>query len=190
MPGLIAAAAILTDYVLTGCERHRGLSHPRSRANPRHTESPRDRSCPRDLANLRGEGGRDGIRLPTYGFVAVVFLTSVGLVECLAGARWRSHRPPAQAEATLGLFIVLRVLLRAALTAWRRRRRCKRSGARRRLTPPPVRRGDDRSACSWASRSRDPGGAGERVALGGRADRRRVRGGQPPSTWSSSRPRS
>jgi amino acid transporter len=114
-PGLVAAAAILTDYVLTvavsvvagtvaiisaapGLDRHRvGIAIALIALV--------------SLANLRGvrEAGTL-FAIPTYGFVAVVYVTLLtGLVTCLDGCpRAASAGLHLEQHASLSLFLILR----------------------------------------------------------------------------------
>lgn len=114
-PGLVAAAAILTDYVLTvavsvvagtiaiisaspGLDRYRvGIAI--------------SLIVLVSLANLRGvrEAGTF-FAIPTYGFVAMVYVTLVmGFVSCLDGCpRAASSALPLEAQGPLTLFLILR----------------------------------------------------------------------------------
>jgi len=115
VPGLVAAAAILTDYVLTVAVSVTAGTVAIVSAAP----SLDGYRVPIAIgfvvlvtfANLRGvkEAGTV-FAVPTYGFVAVVFVTlGVGLAECLTGCpQAASADLPLEAQATLGLFIILR----------------------------------------------------------------------------------
>jgi amino acid transporter len=114
-PGLVAAAAILTDYVLTvavsvvagtvaivsaapGLDRHRvGIAVALIALV--------------SLANLRGvrEAGTL-FAIPTYGFVAIVYVTLIaGLAACLDGCpRAATAGLHLEAEHSLTLFLILR----------------------------------------------------------------------------------
>jgi amino acid transporter len=112
---LIAAAAILTDYVLTVAVSVTAGTIAITSAAP----SLNDDRVPIaiafvvfiTIANLRGvkEAGTL-FAIPTYGFVAMVFITlSVGLIECLTGCPAAgSANEPLPVEHALSLFIILR----------------------------------------------------------------------------------
>ncbi|HET7235006.1 MAG TPA: APC family permease [Actinomycetota bacterium] len=115
IPGLVAAAAILTDYVLTVAVSTTAGTVAVISAAP----SLAGKQVPIaisfvlliTIANLRGvrESGTL-FSIPTYGFAAMVYVTlGVGLLECLTGCPVaESSDLPLEAHATLSLFIVLR----------------------------------------------------------------------------------
>src|SRR5205823_12498829 len=91
LPGLIAAAAILTDYVLTVAVSVTAGTIAITSAVPSLAEHKVGLAilfvALLTVANLRGvrEAGRI-FAIPTYGFVAMVYLTLVvGFGKCLAG---------------------------------------------------------------------------------------------------------
>lgn len=115
VPGLVAAAAILTDYVLTVAVSVTAGTIAIISAAP---------SLDRyrvpiaigfvllvTFANLRGvkEAGTV-FAVPTYGFVAVVFVTlGAGFLQCLTGCPEASSSDlPLEAHVTISLFLVLR----------------------------------------------------------------------------------
>jgi amino acid transporter len=115
IPGLVAAAAILTDYVLTVAVSVTAGTIAITSAAP----SVAPRKVPIaigfvvlvTLANLRGvkEAGRL-FAVPTYGFVIMVYVTlAAGLIRCLGGCP-TAESAGAELEATsaLTLFLVLR----------------------------------------------------------------------------------
>jgi amino acid transporter len=121
LPGLIAAAAILTDYVLTVAVSVTAGTIAVSSAAP----SLEDHQVAIaigfvaliTLANLRGvrEAGTV-FAVPTYGFVAMVYLTlAAGFVQCLSGC---PTAPTANlalpVEHALTLFLVLRAFASGA----------------------------------------------------------------------------
>jgi amino acid transporter len=114
-PGLVAAAAILTDYVLTVAVSVTAGTIAITSAAPSLADH-------RVLiavgfvvlitvANLRGvrEAGTL-FAIPTYGFVAMVYLTlGTGLLQCLAGCRTADTADlPLEAHATVTLFLILK----------------------------------------------------------------------------------
>ena len=115
VPGLVAAAAILTDYVLTVAVSVTAGTIAITSAFPSLVG---DR-VPIAIAlvglvtmvNLRGVR-ESGIvfAVPTYGFVALVMVTlAAGFVECATGCpRAATADLPLQAEAGLGLFLGLK----------------------------------------------------------------------------------
>jgi amino acid transporter len=115
IPGLIAASAILQDYVLTVAVSITAGTVAIVSAAPGLV----DQRVPIALAlitfialvNLRGvrEAGTL-FAVPTYGFVACVFLMLiVGLVQCLDGCRMAASADEViHAEGALTLFLVLR----------------------------------------------------------------------------------
>jgi amino acid transporter len=115
IPGLIAAAAILTDYVLTVAVSVTAGTIAITSAVPSLND---DRVTIAigfvlfiTIANLRGvkEAGTL-FAIPTYGFVAMVFITlAVGLVECLTGCPTAASADDLlPVEHALSLFIILR----------------------------------------------------------------------------------
>ena len=121
MPGLIAAAAILTDYVLTVAVSVTAGTIAITSAAPglaRHKVGLAILFVALlTLANLRGvrEAGRI-FAIPTYGFVAMVYLTLViGFGKCLAGCPVaRTANLPVEPIGALGLFLVLRAFASGA----------------------------------------------------------------------------
>jgi amino acid transporter len=115
LPGLIAAAAILTDYVLTVAVSVTAGTIAITSAAPSLADHRVLLAVGLvvliTLANLRGvkEAGTL-FAIPTYGFVAMVYLTlSIGLVRCLSGCPVASTaNEPLPVEHALSLFIVLR----------------------------------------------------------------------------------
>ena len=115
LPGLIAAAAILTDYVLTVAVSVTAGTIAITSAAP----SLDDDRVPIaigfvlfiTIANLRGvkEAGTL-FAIPTYGFVMMIFLTlSAGFIECLAGCPTAATADlQIPVEHALSLFIILR----------------------------------------------------------------------------------
>ncbi len=115
LPGLIAAAALLTDYVLTVSVSVVAGTLAITSAAPGVAAHRVALSIGfvvlLTLANLRGVK-EAGIlfAVPTYGFVAMVYLMlATGFLQCLAGCREASTAHlPLDETATLGLFLVLR----------------------------------------------------------------------------------
>jgi amino acid transporter len=115
LPGLVAAAAILTDYVLTVAVSITAGTVAIVSAVPDwadHTVAIAIALVTLvTLANLRGvkEAGTL-FALPTYGFVAVIGVTLVtGLVRCLGGCPAADTSDlPIHAEATLTIFLLAR----------------------------------------------------------------------------------
>jgi amino acid transporter len=115
IPGLIAASAILQDYVLTVAVSITAGTVAIVSAAPGLADHRVALALALitfiALANLRGvrEAGTL-FALPTYGFVACVFVTLiVGLVQCLGGCRLApSADSVIPAEGALTLFLVLR----------------------------------------------------------------------------------
>jgi amino acid transporter len=115
IPGLVAAAAILTDYVLTVAVSVTAGTIAITSAAP----SLAPRKLPIaigfvvlvTLANLRGvkEAGRL-FAVPTYGFVVMVYITlAIGLIRCLGGCPTaESAGAELGATSALTLFLVLR----------------------------------------------------------------------------------
>ncbi len=115
LPGLVAAAAILQDYVLTVAVSITAGTVAIISAAPSLAE---DRVVIAlgliafiALANLRGvkEAGTL-FAVPTYGFVVLVYVTLVtGLIQCLGGCRQAaSANLGLHAEQGLALFLVLK----------------------------------------------------------------------------------
>lgn len=121
LPGLIAAAAILTDYVLTVAVSVTAGTIAITSAFP----SVADHKVPvaigfiilLTLANLRGvrEAGQF-FAVPTYGFVALVYLTLiVGFGRCLSGCPVSQTADlPIEPISGLALFLVLRAFASGA----------------------------------------------------------------------------
>jgi amino acid transporter len=115
VPGLVAAAAILQDYVLTVAVSVTAGTVAIVSAAPqladRRVEIAIALIALIALANLRGvrEAGTL-FAIPTYGFVLSVYATlGAGLVSCLGGCpQAASARLPLDVEQGLTLFIVLR----------------------------------------------------------------------------------
>ena len=116
LPGLMAAAALLIDYVLTvavsvvaGLPRDHVRGAAARRAQGRSSRS--DSSCLLTLANLRGvkEAGTL-FAVPTYGFVAMVYvMLGIGFVRCLTRLpQAETADLPLEATATVSLFLILR----------------------------------------------------------------------------------
>ena len=115
IPGLIAAAAILTDYVLTVAVSVTAGTIAITSAAPSLAEHKVGVAIGfvvlLTLANLRGvrEAGQI-FAIPTYGFVALIYLTlTMGFIRCLGGCpvAETAHIPLAQLDA-LSLFLVLK----------------------------------------------------------------------------------
>ncbi|MBI4259657.1 MAG: APC family permease [Actinobacteria bacterium] len=121
LPGLVAAAAILTDYVLTvAVSMTAGTVAVTSAApslTPYRVEIALVFVALVTLANLRGvrEAGRI-FAVPTYGFVAVVYITlATGFVRCLGGCPVaESAGLPIEAHASLTLFLIFRAFASGA----------------------------------------------------------------------------
>jgi amino acid transporter len=115
IPGLVAAAAILTDYVLTVAVSVTAGTIAITSALPELTKHKVGLALLLvafiTLVNLRGvrEAGTF-FALPTYGFVVmVVFTLAVGLVRCLGGCPVASTSTLVlEQEAGLTLFLVLK----------------------------------------------------------------------------------
>ncbi len=115
VPGLIAAAAILTDYVLTVAVSVTAGTIAITSAFPSlsGTRVPIATGLVGfvTLVNLRGvrESGMI-FAVPTYGFVALILLTIVaGFVRCVSGCPVAATANiPLEAEAGLGLFLMLK----------------------------------------------------------------------------------
>jgi amino acid transporter len=115
LPGLIAAAALLIDYVLTVSVSVVAGSLAITSAAPELAEHRVILSIAivvlLTLANLRGvkEAGTL-FAIPTYGFVAMIYVMLVtGFVRCLGGCpQADTANLPLEALAPLSLFLVLR----------------------------------------------------------------------------------
>lgn len=115
IPGLVAAAAILQDYVLTVAVSITAGTIAIVSAAPSLTEHRLVLALGLigliALANLRGvrEAGTL-FAIPTYGFVIAVFVTlATGFVRCLGGCpQAASSNLPLESFETLGLFVILR----------------------------------------------------------------------------------
>jgi amino acid transporter len=121
IPGLTAAAAILTDYVLTVAVSITAGTVAITSAAPSLAEHKVLIASILVLlvtaANLRGVREAGALfALPTYGFVAIVSLTIlVGFWQCLSGChRADTANLPIEPEATLSLFLVLRAFASGA----------------------------------------------------------------------------
>jgi amino acid transporter len=115
IPGLTAAAAILSDYVLTVAVSVTAGVVAISSAAPalaRHKVAIAIGIVVMlTLANLRGVKEAGVLfAIPTYGFVAMIFaLLASGLVRCLSGCPDAATADlPLEEGATLGLFLILR----------------------------------------------------------------------------------
>jgi amino acid transporter len=114
-PGLVAAAALLTDYVLTVSVSIVAGVLAITSAAPALTEHKVALSIGFvvliTLANLRGvkEAGTL-FAVPTYGFVAMVYaMLATGFVRCLAGCpQAETATLPLEATAGVTLFLILR----------------------------------------------------------------------------------
>jgi amino acid transporter len=115
LPGLVAAAAILTDYVLTVAVSVTAGTIAITSAAPTLAEHRVLIAVGFvlliTLANLRGvrEAGTV-FAIPTYGFVVMVFITlGYGFVRCLSGCPLaESSTLPLEEHTALGVFLVLR----------------------------------------------------------------------------------
>jgi amino acid transporter len=115
VPGLTAAAAILTDYVLTVAVSVTAGTIAITSAVPSLAGHKVGLAIGfvvlLTLANLRGvkEAGKV-FAFPTYGFVAMVYLTLLfGLLKCLAGCpQAATAHLPLEQVSTLSLFLVLK----------------------------------------------------------------------------------
>ena len=121
LPGLTAAAAILTDYVLTVAVSVTAGTIAVSSAAPSLEEHRVAIAIGFvaliTLANLRGvkEAGTV-FAVPTYGFVAMVYLTlAAGFAQCLSGCPTAETANLALPEhQALGLFLILRAFASGA----------------------------------------------------------------------------
>ncbi len=117
LPGLVAAAALLTDYVLTVAVSVSAgvlaITSAVSSLAPTTTELALAAVAAITLVNLRGvrESGLL-FALPTYGFVFTLgAMIAVGLGKCAAGACPQATTPhplPTGAAGAVGVFVVLR----------------------------------------------------------------------------------
>ncbi|MGH2661146.1 MAG: APC family permease [Actinomycetota bacterium] len=115
LPGLVAAAALLTDYVLTVSVSVVAGVLAITSAAPGLTEHKVALSIGfvilLTLANLRGvkEAGTL-FAVPTYGFVAMVYvMLATGFVRCLTGCPQAATADlPLEATAGVSLFLILR----------------------------------------------------------------------------------
>jgi amino acid transporter len=115
VPGLVAAAAILADYVLTVAVSMTAGTIAVISALPSmerwRVEIALGFVALVTVANLRGvrEAGRL-FALPTYGFALMVYITlATGLVRCLETCPLaESSQLPLEAHATLSLFLILK----------------------------------------------------------------------------------
>ncbi len=115
LPGLVAAAAVLIDYVLTVAVSVVAGSVAITSAAPSLAEHRVILSIGLvvllTLANLRGvkEAGTF-FAIPTYGFVTLIYVMFLtGFVRCLSGCPIaESADLPLEATATLSLFLILR----------------------------------------------------------------------------------
>jgi amino acid transporter len=115
IPGLVAASAILIDYVLTVAVSITAGTIAITSAAPRLAEHKVPIALAFvvliTLANLRGvrEAGML-FAVPTYGFVVMVFATlGVGMIQCLTGCPEAATADvPLEATASVSLFLILR----------------------------------------------------------------------------------
>jgi amino acid transporter len=118
LPGLVAAAALLTDYVLTvSVSVVAGVFALTSADNaflPYKVELSIGFVLLITLANLRGvrESGTL-FAFPTYAFIAAILtMVGVGLMKCIGGCPTPAHVAPAPelaaAASSIGLFTILR----------------------------------------------------------------------------------
>jgi amino acid transporter len=115
IPGLVAAAAILTDYVLTVAVSVTAGTIAITSALPDVAEHKVGLAIGfvvlLTLANLRGvkEAGQI-FAVPTYGFVVLVYLTlGLGFLRCVTGCPVaETSRIPLESAGALSLFLVLR----------------------------------------------------------------------------------
>jgi amino acid transporter len=115
IPGLIAAAALLTDYVLTVSVSVVAGVLAITSAAPSLAEHKVALSIGfvilLTIANLRGVKEAGALfALPTYGFVTMVYvMLATGFVKCLTGCPLAETADlPLEPEATLTLFLILR----------------------------------------------------------------------------------
>ena len=115
LPGLVAAAALLADYVLTVAVSVVAGTLAITSAAPSLAAHKVSISIGLiallTLANLRGVKEAGALfALPTYGFVAMVYvMLAVGFVECLSGCpQAATAHLPLEATSPLTLFLLLR----------------------------------------------------------------------------------
>jgi amino acid transporter len=115
LPGLVAAAAILTDYVLTVAVSMVAGVLAITSAAPGLAQHKVALSIGfvvlLTLANLRGVREAGSLfAVPTYGFVLVVYvMLATGLVRCLGGCpQAETADLPLEATAAVSMFLVLR----------------------------------------------------------------------------------
>lgn len=115
IPGLVAAAAILTDYALTVAVSITAGTVAIVSAIPDLNDSRVPIAVLLvalvTLANLRGVKEAGSLfAVPTYGFVVIIVITIVtGAIRCLSGCPVAETADlHVEAEATLGLFLLLR----------------------------------------------------------------------------------
>ena len=115
LPGLIAAAALLTDYVLTVSVSVVAGVIAITSAAPGLAEHKVALSIAfivlLTLANLRGVKEAGSLfAIPTYGFIAMIYLMlAVGLARCITGCpQAATAHLPIEPEAGVGLFLILR----------------------------------------------------------------------------------
>jgi amino acid transporter len=121
VPGLVAAAAILIGYIVTAAVSVTAGAVAVSSAAPQLAEHRLLLAMGFivliAVANLRGVR-ESGIlfAVPTYGFVAVVYITIVfGLASCLGGCPAAATSDiPLEMHAGLGLFLILRAATQGA----------------------------------------------------------------------------
>src|SRR5438093_950143 len=121
IPGLVAAAAILTDYVLTVAVSVTAGTIAITSAVPSAADHKVGIALALvgllTLANLRGVKEAGAIfAVPTYGFVAMVYLTlAVGFARCLSQCpQANSAGLPLQPESALALFLIFRAFASGA----------------------------------------------------------------------------
>jgi amino acid transporter len=115
IPGLVAAAALLIDYVLTVSVSMVAGVLAITSAAPSLVEHKVSLAVGfvtlLTLANLRGVKEAGVLfALPTYGFVAIVYaMLAIGFFRCLSGCPLAATADlPLEAHAGLGLFLILR----------------------------------------------------------------------------------
>jgi amino acid transporter len=121
VPGLVAAAAILTDYVLTVAVSVTAGTIAITSAVPAAADHKVGIALALvgllTLANLRGVREAGAIfAIPTYGFVAMVYLTlAVGFVRCLGTCpRADTANLPLEPLSGLALFLIFRAFASGA----------------------------------------------------------------------------
>jgi amino acid transporter len=121
IPGLVAAAAILTDYVLTVAVSVTAGTIAVTSAVPALADHKVGLAIGfvalLTLANLRGvrEAGQI-FAIPTYGFVAMVYLTLIaGFIQCLGGCpRAATAGVPLDQVSAVAIFLILRAFASGA----------------------------------------------------------------------------